>query len=66
MCCIHGICILTPGANVSANISFHPVMCGVVIFSFKLEASLQPLVGPLFNVLRHFREKATFINVSSQ
>ena len=25
MCCIHGICILAPGANVSANMIFHPV-----------------------------------------
>ena len=25
MCCIRGICILAPGANVSANMIFHPV-----------------------------------------
>ena len=25
MCCIRGICILAPGANVSANLTFHPV-----------------------------------------
>ena len=25
MCCIHGICIFAPGANVSANMIFHPV-----------------------------------------
>ena len=25
MCCIHGICILAPGANASANMIFHPV-----------------------------------------
>ena len=25
MCCIHSICILAPGANVSANLIFHPV-----------------------------------------
>ena len=25
MCCTHGICILAPGANVSANMIFHPV-----------------------------------------
>ena len=25
MCCIRGICILAPGANVSANPIFHPV-----------------------------------------
>ena len=25
MCCIRGICILAPGANVSANLIFHPV-----------------------------------------
>ena len=26
MCCIHGICIFAPGANVSANMIFHPVI----------------------------------------
>ena len=25
MCCIHGICILSSGANVSANLIFYPV-----------------------------------------
>ena len=25
MCCIRGVCILAPGANVSANLIFHPV-----------------------------------------
>ena len=25
MCCIRGICILAPGANVSANLTFYPV-----------------------------------------
>ena len=29
MCCIHGICILAPGANVSANMIFHPVLLQV-------------------------------------
>ena len=26
MCSIHGICILAPGDNVSANMIFHPVL----------------------------------------
>ena len=26
MCCIHGICILAPGANVSTNLIFYPVL----------------------------------------
>ena len=26
MCCTHGICILAPGANVWANVIFHPVL----------------------------------------
>ena len=26
MCCIHGICILAPGANMCANLIFHPVV----------------------------------------
>ena len=26
MCCIHGICILAPGTNVSTNLIFHPVL----------------------------------------
>ena len=28
MCCIHGICILAPDANVCANLIFHPVHSG--------------------------------------
>ena len=33
MCCIHGICILAPGANVSANMIFHPVLifCNLIL-----------------------------------
>ena len=30
MCCIRGICILAPGANVRANPIFHPV-CVLVV-----------------------------------
>ena len=31
MCCIHGICILALGANVSANMIFHPVFYATVL-----------------------------------
>ena len=34
MCCIHGICILAPNANVSANLIFHPVH--ICLFHFSL------------------------------
>ena len=36
MCCIRGICILAPGANVSANMIFHPV---------QVATSLQVTIG---------------------
>ena len=40
MCCIRGICILAPGANVSANVIFHPVYGGIFI-SISCSTSLQ-------------------------
>ena len=33
MCCIRGICILAPGANVSANLIFHPVNAAVLLMN---------------------------------
>ena len=44
MCCIRGICILAPGANVSANPIFHPVQADAKFE--KLETWILPKILP--------------------
>ena len=50
MCCIHGICILAPGANVSANLilwalDFTNIYCVYSFGSYRKQSGLAPSHG---------------------
>ena len=59
MCCIHGICIFAPGANVSANMIFHPVKhlakCEASKLTQNLACELGNAIGTLTTIWQKFR-----------